>query len=63
MDSSQPDGLLRFNRLVANADAVLVSGSPRSIEERELTHAALAAVNPRVVVDHDHPVRDDRAAA
>ena len=50
MDSSQPDGLLRFNRLVANADAVLVSGSPRSIEERELTHAALAAVNPRVVV-------------
>lgn len=40
----------RFVQLVAQADALVVSGPPRPIEERGLTYAALQSLNPRLVV-------------
>lgn len=50
IDWTTDGGQSHFRRLAANADAVVVSGSPRSIEERGLTHEALRSVNPRLVV-------------
>jgi crotonobetainyl-CoA:carnitine CoA-transferase CaiB-like acyl-CoA transferase len=50
VDWSRPADVDRFHALVAAADALLVSGSPRSIEERGLTYDHLRRVNPRLVV-------------
>ena len=50
IDWTSPQGRERFLELAAAADAVIVSGSPRSIEERGLTYEKLGRVNPRLVV-------------
>jgi len=50
VDWSRAADVERFRRLVAAADALLVSGSPRSIEERGLTYERLRDVNSRLVV-------------
>jgi benzylsuccinate CoA-transferase BbsF subunit len=50
LDWSRPAEVDRFHELAAAADALLVSGSPRSIEERGLTYERLRRVNPRLVV-------------
>jgi hypothetical protein len=49
VDWSRAADVERFRRL-ATADALLVSGSPRSIEQRGLTYERLRDVNPRLVV-------------
>ncbi len=50
IDWESEQGRARLLRLVAHADAVVVSGAPREIERRGLTYERLSAVNPRVVV-------------
>lgn len=50
VDWTKEEGRTLFRQLAANVDAVIVSGSPRSIEERGLTYDALCEVNPRLVV-------------
>jgi benzylsuccinate CoA-transferase BbsF subunit len=50
VDWSRAADVERFRRLAAAADALLVSGSPRSIEERGLTYERLRDVNSRLVV-------------
>jgi benzylsuccinate CoA-transferase BbsF subunit len=50
VDWSRSADVDRFHELAASADALLVSGSPRSIEERGLTYERLRRVNPRLVV-------------
>src|SRR5438093_8258341 len=50
VDWSRSADIDRFHELAAAADALVASGSPRSIEERGLTHERLRSVNPRLVV-------------
>src|SRR5262249_29400404 len=50
IDWSRSADVDRFHELAGLADVVLVSGAPRSIEERGLTYERLRRVNPRLVV-------------
>jgi len=50
VDRSRSDDRARFRNLVAEADVVIAGGSPRTLEERELTPEALLRENPRIVV-------------
>ncbi len=50
VDWSRSADVDRFHELAGVADVLLVSGSPRSIEERGLTYERLSRVNPRLVV-------------
>jgi crotonobetainyl-CoA:carnitine CoA-transferase CaiB-like acyl-CoA transferase len=50
LDWHEPAARTTIAALVASADTVIVSGSPRSIEERGLTYDVLRAINPRIIV-------------
>jgi len=50
LDVATPAGRRAFERLVAHADALLSNFRPRAIERLGLSFAALAGINPRLVV-------------
>jgi crotonobetainyl-CoA:carnitine CoA-transferase CaiB-like acyl-CoA transferase len=50
LDVTTPTGRRAFEHLVARADALLSNFRPRAIENLGLTYAALASINPRLVV-------------
>ena len=68
LDVFQPDGRALLNRLIEQADAVILSYSPREIEELHLDYESLRANNPRIVVTAitpwglTGPYRDYRAS-
>jgi crotonobetainyl-CoA:carnitine CoA-transferase CaiB-like acyl-CoA transferase len=49
IDPARTEDRSRFRKLVARADVVIASGSPRAIEERGLTYERLCEVNPSIV--------------
>src|ERR1051325_5537863 len=50
LDFENDDDRQRLNALLGGADAVIVSGSPSSLERRRLDYAALSSGHPGLVV-------------